>query len=329
LLQKLLKNKKVLYAAGAVAILAGLPIFFGNSTYVMLICSTIGVYAIAVSGLDILFGYSGQISLGHAAFYGIGAYTTSILSKNLGIHPLITIFIGALLAMVIGMLLAFPVSNLVGHFLSLATIAFCELVYIFVTRFPGGITGNFTGFLGVPVVTLFDFRFSTRLSHYYLVAFFLVIFLFVKHRIVHSRIGRAFIAIRDNTHAAGGMGINTRKYKVMAFAISAFYVGFAGSLYAHFKLYVSPEIIARTTSILFLCMLLFGGRASIIGPLIGASVLTIVNESLRAASTYQLLLYGILLMLILLFMPYGIIQYFQDIKNTKIYKKVVAKLVKH
>ena len=326
---KLQINKKTVSAIAIIILVLGLPLFFGQNKYLMLICSTIGIYGIAVSGLDILFGYCGQISLGHAAFYGIGAYTSAIISRNFGVHPLISMIIGATLAMLVGILIAYPVSNLVGHFLSLATIAFCELVYIFITRSPGGITGDFTGFLDIPMFSVFGYKFSSRLSHYFLVVVFLSIFLFVKNRIVKSRIGRTFIAIRDNPHAAGGMGINARKYKVMAFAISAFYVGFAGTLYAHFKLYVSPEIITRATSILFLTMLLFGGRASLVGSLIGACVLTLVNESLRAAGTYQMLIYGIMLMLILLFMPNGITQSLQDIKNTKIYKKVVNRFAKN
>jgi branched-chain amino acid transport system permease protein len=233
-------------------------------------------------------------------------------------------FIGATLAMVVGVLIALPVSNLVAHFLSLATIAFCELVYMFVTRSPGGITGDFTGFLQIPVIQIFQFKFDTRLSHYFLTVFFLLIFLFIKSRIVASRVGRAFVAIRDNAHAAGGMGIDTKKYKVMAFALSAFFTGFAGTLHAHFKLYISPEMITRTQSILLLTMLLFGGRASLLGPIIGACLITFINESLRFTGTLQMLLYGIMLLLILLLMPNGITQFLMDLKDTKIVKKVVS-----
>ncbi|MGI6160529.1 MAG: branched-chain amino acid ABC transporter permease [Christensenellales bacterium] len=322
---KLSVKKKTWQIVAVLALLIALPLFFGSSNYVMLLFSTAGIYAIAVSGLDILFGYCGQISLGHSAFYGIGAYTTAILSRDLGMHPFITMIIGATLAMIVGILIAYPVSNLVTHFLSLATIAFCELVYMFITRSPGGITGDFTGFLGIPTIEVFGLTLNSRLSHYFLVVFCLAVFLFIKNRIVKSAIGRAFIAVRDNEHAAGGMGINARKYKVMAFAISAFYAGFAGTLHAHFKLYISPEIITRAQSILLLTMLIFGGRASLIGPIIGACLITFVNESLRVTGTLQMLLYGILLLVILIFMPNGLTEFLKDIKDTRIYKKVVGR----
>jgi branched-chain amino acid transport system permease protein len=290
-----------------------IPLSIGRSSYLMLLLTSAFIYAIVASGLDILFGYSGQISLGQGAFFGIGAYTSAILSRDVGLHPFITLSIGAILATIVGIAIAYPISKLVSHFLSLATIAFCEIVYILVTRSPGGITGDLRGFTKIPSIKLFGFSFDSRLSYYF------IVLLFIKYRILKGRVGRSFVAIRDNSEAANGMGINVRKYKVMAFAISAFYAGIAGGLHAHFKLYISPDMITRDQSILFLTMLLLGGRTSIIGSVLGACAIVLINEALRFAGTLQMLLYGIILLLVIMFLPNGLVAY---VRKMNLLKKV-------
>ena len=203
-----------------------------NWNYGVLLANFAILYIIAVSGLDILFGYSGQISMGHAAFYCIGAYGSVLIHQFTGLPVIVTILMGTVIATLIGALLAYPASKLVFHFLSLATIAFGEVVYQLVAQSPGNITGNFTGKF-TDTISLFGFKLNSYTKYYYFSMICMVIFLVIKVNLVHSRVGRAFIAIRENSHAANGMGINVRKYKVIAFATSAFYTAFAGGLYAH------------------------------------------------------------------------------------------------
>ena len=303
------------------ALLVGLlPIVFRNNSYFILLLCTTGISIIVVSGLDILFGYSGQISLGHAAFYCIGAYASAILSRNFHIPVFVTLFIGALFATLCAIIIAIPAVKLVHHFLALVTISFGQLTYLFVAN-ARQLTEGFTGMNFIPRPSLGSFEFSSNFSFFYLVYFFLLIFLIAKQRIIDSSTGRAFIAIRENPHASEGMGVDNRKFKVMAFAVSAFYTGFAGALYAHLIGFISPESFEMNQSIIFLTMLLFGGMGNLYGPILGAIALTAVSEYLQKLGSYQMLAYGVFLLIIIVFIPSGISRGINVRKLLKIRKK--------
>jgi branched-chain amino acid transport system permease protein len=278
-----------------------------------------GVYSIAVTGLDILFGYSGQISFGHAAYYLVGAYTTAIMTSRYGVPPLIGIVFGAVFASIVGIMIAFPASNLVHHFLSFLTIAFGNIAYNIVTNL--NFTGRHNGIGGIPPVSLFGLKLDAWSSYLFFVAFVMIVMLIVKYRIINSRTGRAFMAIRDNTPAADGCGVNVKKYKIMAFAVSAFYTGLAGALYAHMIRFISPDTFTLTQSILFMTMLLFGGMGTFAGPIIGSVVLTLVQGWLQMFSIYQMLVYAAFIVLVLYFMPNGVQGLFYLAKD-RIYKRV-------
>lgn len=273
-----------------------------------------GLYLIAVSGLDLLFGYSGQISLGHAAFFCIGSYGSVMLHDYTGLPVIITIILGAILATGFAALIAYPASKLVFHFLALATIAFGEIVYQFVAQSPNKITGNFTGYF-TQTVSFFGYKLNTYTKFYFFTLVCVVIFLVLKNNIAKSRVGRAFIAIRENSHAANGMGINVRKYKVLAFAVSAFYTAFAGGLYAHFVRFISPDTYTIKQSVQFLTMLLFGGTSSLAGPALGVLSVQVLNEVLRSAQRYQLLIYGVLLLVVIIVLPGGIYGAISSLKS--------------
>ncbi|WP_312428002.1 branched-chain amino acid ABC transporter permease [Lacrimispora sp.] len=298
---KLKQVSKILMAV----LLLLVPLLFRNFNYGILICGFIGIYIIAISGLDLVFGYCGQISMGHAAFFAIGAYGSALLHKYLHLPILFTMVIAAVIATLIGALLAYPASKLVFHFLSLATVAFGEIVYQLVAQSPGGITGNFTGFY-TDSINLMGFKINTNTRFYYFGLVSVCIFLLMKHRLVKSKEGRAFLAIRENSHAADGMGIDVKRYKIIAFATSAFYTAFAGSMYAHYVRFISPETFSNRQSVMFLTMLLFGGTASLSGPIMGAAAVLLLNEGLRFAERYQMLIYGFMLLVVILLMPGGI-----------------------
>ena len=320
------KNNKIVYILVGIVLLAfpfaAEKVF--NWNYGVLLANFMILYIIAGSGLDILFGYSGQISMGHAAFFCIGAYGSVLLHEFTGLPVLITILIGTVLATLIGSLLAYPASKLVFHFLSLATIAFGEVVYQLVAQSPGNITGNFTGKF-TETISLFGFKLNTYTKYYFFSVVCMVIFLIIKTNLVRSRVGRAFIAIRENSHAANGMGINVRKYKVIAFATSAFYTAFAGGLYAHLVRFISPDTFTQKQSVMFLTMLLFGGSASVGGTVTGVFTVQFLNEILRSAERYQLLIYGVLLLVVILAFPgglFGLVK--QAIKKVKTRKEANA-----
>lgn len=289
------------------AVLIALPFIFTAFDYnygVLILCFA-ALYIVAVSGLDIVFGYSGQISMGHAAFFAIGAYGSVMMNEYLKIPILFTMIIASVIATVIGSLLAYPASKLVFHFLSLATIAFGEIVYQLVASSPGNITGNFTGFF-TKTIDIFGYKLDTYSKYYFFSLFAVAVFLIIKTNVIKSKVGRAFLAIRENTHAADGMGVNVRKYKVVAFAISAFYTAFAGAMYAHLTRFISPDTFTNKQSVMFLTMLLFGGSASLFGPVTGVFAVLLLNESLRSAQNYQTFIYGALLLAVILLMPGGI-----------------------
>jgi len=304
-------------------------IIFMENRYLYVLLCLIGIYTIATSGLDILFGYTGQISFGHAGFFCMGAYGSVMLThpnwglgKYMGVTlpPIVSILVVGFFAAVIGALLAVPASKLVFHFLSLLTIAFNQIMYLVANNFEW-LTNGSVGITGIPPVKVFGLDFTavkTKYMYYYLVLFFVVVLLLIKQNIVKSRVGRAFIAIRENTMAANRCGVNVAQYKTLSFAISAFYVGLAGGLYAHMVGFISPDTFVQNTSVILITMLLFGGSGNLFGPVLGAAIITIIQEGLQFLADFRMLIYGIILLLIIQFQPQGITglgKYFSGLTN--------------
>lgn len=322
-MNNLVSNKKISGIALA-AVLIVLPFLLqviGGNEYPVMIACIILIYIIAVSGLDLLFGYSGQISLGHGAFFTIGAYTTGLLNMYFNLPLFLTIPAGAILSAAIGALLAYPASKLKFHFLSLATVAFGEIVYYFLYVSPGGFTKDYMGINVVGISFLDNYT-----KWYFFLLVFTVVALVLKQSLVHSRTGRAFIAIRENTHAANGMGVNVRKNKILAFTVSAFYTGFAGAIYVHLIRYIAPATAQQKQSVLFLTMLLLGGTGSMVGPIIGVIVIELLLELIRPLQEYQMLLYGVLMLIVIVALPGGIFGGFKDL-ITNMKRKKDAKAV--
>lgn len=276
------------------------------ASYLTMIACFVLVYTIAASGFDVLYGYCGQISLGHAGFFAIGAYGAAILDKTVGMPQWIAILIACVLATLIAAVVAYPAAKLRFHFLSLATIAFGEIVCSFICASPGNITGNFVGFfpnkLSVFGVVLDDYT-----KFFYASFVLVVITLIIKENLVHSKTGRAMVAIRENVVAAGGMGINVRNYKMMAFCTSAFFVAFSGAMYGYLTRYLNPSTFIYDQSVMFLTMLLFGGSGTLWGPVLGVLAVQLINEGLRDFAQYQTLFYGVFILAVVLFMPSGLV----------------------
>lgn len=301
------KNKKLLPVAGGIVLLIALPFvaqFTGLSYAITLACYA-ELYFIAISGFDILFGYCGQINMGLAGFFAIGAYGSAILHNFCGIPVVFSMILAAAAACAIGAILAWPCARLQFHFLSLATIAFGNIVNQIASHSPGKITGNFNG-MYTDRPAIFGLELTTNISFYFFGLVCVLISVLIKYRVVHSKMGRAFSAIRDNVKAADGMGINVRKYKVIAFAICAFFTGFAGSMYAHLVGFISPDTFLQKQSVLFLTMLIFGGTTSIGGPLVGVVSLMLITESIRSLTGYQTLVYGVIIIVVVILLPKGV-----------------------
>lgn len=277
-----------------------------------------GIYAFAVIGLNLLVGYAGQVSLGHAAFFGIGAYTTAILCTRFAWFPTwLGVLFGALLAGVAGLLIGIPVLRLKGNYLAIATLAFGEISYIFFRQ--SGITGGTVGITRIPPFSMFGFSFDSDLRFFFLVWICVMVLMLLTINIIQSRVGRALRALHSSEVAADAMGVNTGRYKTKAFVLSAVFAGLGGALFAHFQRYINPESFMLTISILFLTMVVIGGMGNIWGALVGAISLTFLPEVIRALpqwipglpeglanfNNYVLVLYGLLLMVFMIFMPQG------------------------
>lgn len=319
MLEKIKKNRTVLIG---ILLLACVAAYMLQERYLAMILDYICLYTIAVTGLDILFGYTGQVSFGHAGFYAIGAYGSALLSINLGIPPIISILLGAILALVFGVLIAFPASRLVKHFLSLLTIAFGQMVYTFIVG-AAWLTKGPSGIVNIPKVSVFGMTIKGYQMYFWLVLTAAILVLIFKYHIINSRIGRAFIAVRENPHAAAGMGINVAQYKILAFAISAFLAGLAGAFYAHMVGFISPDTFTNAQSNMFMTMLLFGGIATMTGSLIGATIITIVTELLQSFASAQTLIYAVFILIVLFYLPNGIVGLWDKIRDGL--KKYVSK----
>lgn len=311
MLEKIKKNRTVLIG---ILLLACVAAYMLQERYLAMILDYICLYTIAVTGLDILFGYTGQVSFGHAGFYAIGAYGSALMSINLGIPPIISILLGAILALVFGVLIAFPASRLVKHFLSLLTIAFGQMVYTFIVG-AAWLTKGPSGIVNIPKVSVFGMTIKGYQMYFWLVLAATILVLISKYHIINSRIGRAFIAVRENPHAAAGMGINVAQYKILAFAISAFLAGLAGAFYAHMVGFISPDTFTNAQSNMFMTMLLFGGIATMTGSLIGATIITIVTELLQSFASAQTLIYAVFILIVLFYLPNGIVGLWDKIRD--------------
>lgn len=298
----------------ASVLVIGACILIAQETYPALILAYIMIYGIGTTGLDVLFGYSGQISMGHAGLFAVGSYTSALLTVRCGVTPVLGLLAGSVLATLAGLLIAIPASKLVKHFLSLMTIAFGQIIYMFVNACQP-LTNGATGISGIPYISIFGFQLNTYYRCFFAYMILLILVLIVKDHIIRSRVGRALIAIRENTVAAEGIGINIRAYKAMAFGISAFMMGLAGGLYAHLVTYISPETYNSTQSTLFMTMVLFGGIGTTFGPVIGSAILMFVREVFQFLQIYQVLIYGVFILIVLFFFPNGMVGLYIDVKK--------------
>lgn len=275
-----------------------------TSNYVMHIAITIAIYGILVLGLELVLGQTGLFSLGHAAFYGMGAYTSALLVTLLG-WPLWLGAIGAVIASgLLGVLLGFPTLRLRGDYLAIATLGFGEIFRLIMVNWDS-LTKGPMGLPGIPRPQLLGETFD-RTMYYYLIvgAFFLCLALC--YRISGSFLGRAFRAVRDDEDAAEFLGINIAKYKILAFAIGGMIAGLAGSFYAHYITFISPDTFVYQDSATLLAMVFLGGAGTVIGPVVGAVVLVILPELLRFLVEWRMMVVGVLMVVMMIYRPQGI-----------------------
>ena len=281
------------------------PLFLQNQYYIQVLVFIV-LYMILAHSLNLLNGYVGLLSIGHAAFYGIGAYASAKLTMDLGWPFLLALPGAGAAAGVCGYLIAKPTLRLSGIYMTLATLGF-NIIFFLVLQNWMDFTNGPLGIMDIPPPSIFGWVIDSRLGYYYLV---LVLFLLVLgsiHRLINCRFGRALISIRENELAAEAMGVDTTGYKVRAFVLSAFYAGLAGSFYAHFIKYVSPDSFYIYESFILLAMLAFGGQGNLIGPTVGAAVLILIPEMFRFLQEYRMIVYGGVLVIMMLVRRQGLL----------------------
>ncbi|MCU0597730.1 MAG: branched-chain amino acid ABC transporter permease [Desulfobacterales bacterium] len=285
---------------------------FISNAYYLQVLTFIGINTLLALGLNMLMGYAGQISLGHAAFYGIGAYATAILTVHFSWSPWLALPVAIAAAVMVAYIVGVPTLKLSGYYLGMGTLGFGMIINI-IFREWSSVTGGASGFVGIPALSLGPVSFSSRQNYLYLVWGCVLLCIVLCRRIIDSRVGRALRAIHDGEKAAAAVGVDTQKLKLQVFVLSAGMSALAGFLYAHLVCFISPETFSFIMSIRMVTMVVIGGMASIWGSLLGASLLTLLPEWLHAFSEFEMVVYGLILMIVMIFLPKGLTRGILDI----------------
>ena len=304
--------------------LFGLMPFISNDYFLHLL-NTICIYAIVAMGLNILTGYTGQLSLGHGAFFGIGAYTGALLAAKAGLPFFMVIPIAGIVALMVGAIFALPSVRLRPIYLPMATLA-GQFIVEYILLHWVSLTGGSKG-LAVPVPTFAGLNLGGNLSLFYITAVCLLLLMWLTDNLLRSKIGRAFLAIRQNERAASAMGITVFPHKLLAFAISSFFAGVAGALFAYSTTTITPTFFNLTLSIEFLAVIIIGGIGSISGSMVGALVIVSLNEILTFFTGYFMdagmiimplyeFILGLTIVLFMVFEPEGLARIWRNIKRS-------------
>lgn len=302
-----------------VALIAGVLPLLIKSPYLITIGIFIGIYALFSLGLSLLMGYAGQVSMGQAAFYGIGAYVSAILTMRCGVNPWLAMILGALVSALMAGLLGMLVLKLEGHLLAVATLAFSIVLYTVFEQWTS-VTGGTDGIPGISKLSIAGWELTRDVHYYYLIWGFLLVILVFSFNMVESRVGRALRSIHHflggSEMAAESLGISPMKYKLQVFMLSAVYASLAGSLYVHWLSLVNPSTFGLIASIYPLIIVTIGGLGSLWGAVIGATVFFVAAEGFRAlipilkpgtSGEYEILAWGLMIILVMRFLPRGLV----------------------
>jgi branched-chain amino acid transport system permease protein len=295
--------------------------------YIVGLACILGIHVIASAGLNIMTGYTGLISLSHAAFMGVGCYTAAFFAQR-GVPFYLTIPMGGLVAAFLGLVVGIPSLRIKGLYLAVATLAM-QFILVFIFREWEPVTGGVRG-VNVPNASLFGFDLNNDTRMYYVIAFCAIALLIAARNLFRTRIGRAFIAIRDKDISAEVLGINLFRYKLLAFAIGSFYAGVAGALLGYFYRAMTPEYFTLALSIFYLAAIIIGGLGTMLGTILGAFFMTLVPELLRASvsliaewaprateilSPLQEVVFGVLIIGFLVFEPHGLVEIWRRVRR--------------
>lgn len=283
-----------------------LPLVLFTNPYNRGLLVLIVIYAVAGLSLDYIMGEMGQFSFGHAAFWGFGAYVSAKLALDLGVSPWIGFVAAPVAAGLVGLLIGYiALRRTRGLELAIVTLGFGVLAWTVALRWRP-VTGGPSGLRQVPPPSIFGWEIRSELAYYYFALLLLLVVVFVLSRLRRSRFGRAVRSIHENEDLARSVGVSATKYYVIAFAFACSLVGFSGALYAHHFRFVNPNLLGLQYMFIFLIVVLVGGTGSLWGPVLGALIFVLVSEWLRVLQEYRFLIFGVVLLLVVLFMPTGV-----------------------
>ncbi|PRR69683.1 hypothetical protein MHFGQ_21920 [Moorella humiferrea] len=293
-----------------------LPLFVSGNSYIMHIAIMAGIYSIIALGLNFQLGSAGMVNFAPAAFYGAGAYTSAILAVKYGVSPWIGMIFAIIMASLLGFIFGYPALKTRGYYLSLVTIAFQVIFTLMIINTdwvggPNGIPGipgyQIFGYSFRKPLEIFTVKLSYQTNYFYLVFLLVGLAAIVASRLYNSRIGLAWNAIEQDEIVASTQGINLTKIKLLAFSLGAAFAGVAGALYAHYISFIGNEDFDFSKSLVLICMVILGGMDNVLGVILGAIMLTIMDEKLRDFADYRMLMYAIILIIILLVRPQGLL----------------------
>ncbi|GAB6276614.1 MAG: branched-chain amino acid ABC transporter permease [Rectinema sp.] len=296
--------KAVFLVALGLALLA-LPVVYPKS-YIMGVLCRILMYIILAGSLNVINGYSGQFNIGHAGFFCIGAYTEAILATKAGFSFWIALPLGGIMAAIIGLLMATPTLKLRGIYLAIVTLGFSEIIRLVALNWEG-LTGGPIGIKGIPAPVFFGFRVTKSIHYYYIFLVLAALFLCSTYLVVHSRIGRAWISIREDELAARSLGVETKFYKAINFMYGAFWAGIAGAAFAPYFKFISSDMFSLDEGFNILSMVIIGGQGTLLGPVLGSILANFLTEVLRPISQYRLVVYALLIIVMMWIRPQGLV----------------------
>jgi branched-chain amino acid transport system permease protein len=286
-----------------ILLIIALPAVSGG-TYVLTVGIFAGINALVAMGLCILMGYAGQVSLGQAGFYGIGAYVSAFLSLKFGVPVIASLILAMAVASLAAVILAVPALRLKGHYLAVATLGFGEIINVILNEWgPGGPSG----FGDIPHFSIFGYALTSTTGYFYLIWGCVAAVMLFSLNVLNSRTGRALRAIHGSEMASVSMGLDIVMLKIKVFVLSAVYASLAGGLYAHYVTFISPSSFSLFYSILVLMMVVVGGITNVWGGIVGSIVITVLPEALRRFEEFDVLAYGLILTLSLLFFRKGFV----------------------
>jgi branched-chain amino acid transport system permease protein len=293
-------------ALGALLVAALLVPAVLRSPYVLHVAVLAGIYVILTLSLNLVTGFCGQFSLGHAGFYGIGAYTAALSAVHWGSPFVLNLAAAALVAGLAGFLIGLPTLRLGGIYLAMATLGFGEIIHLVLLNWLG-LTRGPLGIPAIPGPAILGLDLATPARQYYVALALVVLATLVVSRLVDSGFGEAIQAVRDDEIAAEALGVPTTRLKVITFTVSAGLAGVAGAFFAHYATFVSPGSFTLVESILVLSLLVFGGMGSVEGSIAGAVILTVAPEVFRFLAEYRMVIYGAILLGLIVFRPQGLL----------------------